>query len=390
MLLSMQSIGNTISAHPWLTILLFLLTSTLVLHYFSDVSKSALVAGVVRLLGSIFVAPFHFIRSAVTSVAGFTANDGADARSRTYLLHRSIEYTRLAALVSALLIVATGMTVAVLGVWPSKQFEQRKVLRAQRTAADSLYLADSLRLIELSGTGQEEIARRREALRDSLRQRRTTIAASVTRFWQSVDNTVQTPDNWNYTLDSAVAELVRRPGADSAALAPGEFSGNVATPLMDRLINSEADEEVWDDDPSTYRYSEDSALVANTASVKQALGTLVKGDTAWRPVQRGFLLALSALETQQALVNTLRVGSAEQEIETLRSRTTITAAERERINQALDDIAWFAGIKFFLVTLLYTFLLFVVFVWAVGLAIETTLLFVGIAQDVAAVRRQGE
>ena len=36
MLLSLQSLGNTISAHPWLTLVLFLLTSALVLRHFSE------------------------------------------------------------------------------------------------------------------------------------------------------------------------------------------------------------------------------------------------------------------------------------------------------------------------------------------------------------------
>ena len=389
MLLSFQSIATTVSAHPWLTLVLFVLTSATVLHLFSEVSLGDVLAGVFRLLGSIFAAPFHFIRSAVSAVAGFAADDGTESGSRTYLLHRSIEYTRLGTLVGAILLVATGLVVAVLGVWPSAQLEQRKSLLAQRDAVDSAYAIDSTRLAELTSAGQAELARRREAVKDSLRQRRDGIANSVMRFWQEVNNSVPAPDAWAYRLDSAVTQLSSSMGGEG----DGEreiVSVEVANTLMSRLIDSEPGESVWNDDPYPYRYAEDSALVASSATIRFALSGMLKADTAWTQMNRGFLLALSAVETQYALVNALRTGSTEQEIEAINARQGVRTTEREMVERGLDDIDWFAGVKFFFLTLLYTYLLFVAFVWLMGIAIETTLLFVGIAQDIAAMRKRSE
>jgi hypothetical protein len=389
MLLSFQSIGNTVSAHPWLTLFLFLLTSALVLHQFAEVSLGEVFSGVLRLLGSIFAAPFHFIRSAVGAVAGFAADDGADARSRTYLLHRSIEYTRLATLVAAILLVATGLVVAILGVWPSAQLEQRTMLKAQLASVDSAYAIDSMRLAELTSSGQAELARKREVVKDSLRTRRDGLATSVTQFWKSVDNTVPAPEGWAYRLDSAaVSQLAQETGgevdgSDGASVA-------VASTLMNRLIDSEPGEAVWNDDPYPYRYTEDSALVAMGASIRRSLGDLLKADSAWAEMSRGFLLALSSVETQHTLVNILRTGSTEQEVEAINLRQTTNAAQRQELQQALGEIKWFAGVTFFFLTLLYTYLLFVAFVWLMGIAIETTLLFVGIAQDIAAMRKRAE
>lgn len=381
MLPSFDAIGNTISAHPWLTLLLFLLTSGLVLHYFSDVALGSVIAGVFRLLGSIFAAPFHFIRLAVTGVAGFAADDAVDARSRTYLLHRSIEYSRLGALVGAILLVATGMTTAILGVWPSEQLAQRKALRQQIATADSIYEADSLRRAELTGSAQAEITRKREALRDSLQRRRTTIASSLAQFIDSVVALPYSvlPDDWEQVLGEKIASESGQASSDSLL---------IAKELLDRLNNGRPGGEVWNDSPYTYRASMDSAIVAAGPSIRRALKALAKSDTAWQAPQRGFLLALSAVETQVALVNALRFGSTEEEIEMITSRMTYTASERDGARQSLRDIKWFSGVKFFFLTVFYTFLLFVAFVWAVGLAIETTLLLIGIAQDTAAIRQQ--
>ncbi len=383
MLLSLESIGNTISQHPWLTLAIFLVTGLLVLHRFSDVALDEVIGGVFRLLGSIFVAPFHFIRTVVTSLAGFTANDGADAQSRTYLLHRSIEYSRLGALVGAILILATGLTVAVLGVWPSEQLEQRRIFREQLSSADASYSADSTRLAALTSTEQAEIARQRAALRDSLQRRRTTLATSVSQFIDSVvalPNPIL-PEEWEESLQGRIVLEMKPVGTDTI---------QIARLLLDRLNNSRPGGEVWNDSPYSFRYTEDSAVVAAGPAIRRALKALAQSDSAWRTPQRGFLLTLSALETQVALINALRVGSIEQEIEVVRALIASAESQRESARQGLRRIEWFAGVKFFFVTILYTYFLFVAFVWAAGLAIETTLLFIGIAQDVAAMRKRSE
>lgn len=381
MLLTLQSLTTTISDHPWLTLFLFVLTGILVLRYFSDVALDEVFAGVLRLLGSIFVAPFHFIRAAMKSMAGFTSNDTADSGSRTYLLHRSIEYSRLAALVGAILIVAVGMTVAVIGVWPSEQLNQRREFKEGLARVDSAYAADSVRLQELSGAQQQEVAKKRAATRDSLRQRRTTIQTSVSRFWENAPNWTA-PDQWDQRLDSAYNAVRAQAVTDSNV--------SVSPLLINRLQNSAPSGSVWDDNPYQYRYSEDSALVALGPDVKKALASLVKADSSWKELQRGFLLALSAVETQQALVNALRIGTIEQEVAVLKSRMDDAASRRNNYREALKAIDWFSGVKFFFLTIFYTYLLFIAFVWAVGLAIETTLLLVGIAQDIAALRKRGE
>lgn len=380
MLLTLQSLTNTISDHPWLTLFLFILTGILVLRYFSDVALDEVFAGVFRLLGSIFVAPFHFIRAAMKSMAGFTSNDTADSGSRTYLLHRSIEYSRLAALVGAILIVAVGMTVAVIGVWPSEQLNQRREYKEGLARVDSPYAADSVRLQELSGAQQQDVAKKRAATRDSLRLRRTTISTSVSRFWESTANWTA-PDQWDQRLDSAY-NAVRVSTADSSAF--------VASRLIGRLRNSAPGGSVWDDTPYQDRYSEDSALIATGPDVKKALASLVKADSSWKELRGGFLLALSAVETQHALVNALRLGTIEQEIEALKTRMDDATLQRNNYQYALKAIDWFSGVKFFFLTVFYTYLLFIAFVWAVGLAIETTLLLVGIARDIAALRKRGE
>lgn len=381
MLLTLQSLTTTISDHPWLTLFLFVLTGILVLRYFSDVALDEVFAGVFRLLGSIFVAPFHFIRAAMKSMAGFTSNDTADSGSRTYLLHRSIEYSRLAALVGAILIVAVGMTVAVIGVWPSEQLNQRREFKEGLARVDSAYAADSVRLQELSGAQQQEVAKKRAATRDSLRQRRATIQTSVSRFWENAPNWTA-PDQWDQRLDSAYNAVRAQAVTDSNV--------SVSPLLINRLQNSTPSGSVWDDNPYQYRYSEDSALVALGPDVKKALASLVKADSSWKELQRGFLLALSAVETQQALVNALRIGTIEQEVAVLKSRMDDAASRRNNYREALKAIDWFSGVKFFFLTIFYTYLLFIAFVWAVGLAIETTLLLVGIAQDIAALRKRGE
>ncbi len=84
------------------------------------------------------------------------------------------------------------------------------------------------------------------------------------------------------------------------------------------------------------------------------------------------------------------MGSAAQEIEASNTRMPMTEAERTTARDALKDIRWFAGGKFFFLTVLTTSLLFVAFVGVAGLATETTLLFVGIARDIAALRRRSE
>lgn len=391
MLLSLQSLGNTISAHPWLTLVLFLLTSALVLRHFSEVELDEVFTGVLRLLRSIFDAPFHFIRSAMRAMAAFRTDDGTEAHSRTYLLHRSIEYSRLATLVGAILLVATGMTVAILGVWPSEQLQQRKSWKAILSTADSAHAADSLRLVELTSGEQAEIARRRQATQDSLRGRRTAIAGSVQQYWDEVGNTITPPDRWIERLDSAVTQLLAPPSADADGEGSVAPQVTVAAALIDRLQNSSAESgQAWDNYPAAYRYAEDSALVVSGSSVRKALTGLVKADTTWTVLQRGLLLAISVVETQHTYVNALRVGSTEQEIEAINARMSITDTERTTARQALKDIRWFAGVKFFFLTVLYTYLLFIAFVWVAGLAIETTLLFVGIAQDIAALRRRSE
>lgn len=383
MLLTLQSLTTTISDHPWLTLFLFVLTGILVLRYFSDVALDEVFAGVFRLLGSIFVAPFHFIRAAMKSMAGFTSNDTADSGSRTYLLHRSIEYSRLAALVGAILIVAVGMTVAVIGIWPSEQLNQRRVLKEQLAPVDSAYAADSVRLQELNGAQQQEVARKRAATRDSLRQRRMTIQTSVSRFWEG---NLTVPDQWELRLDSAVF-AVRGPSTVDSTV---DSTISVTYQLSNSLQQSRPGGSVWDDDPYQGRYSDDSTLVAMGPDVKKALASLVKADSSWKDLQRGFLLALSAVETQQALVNALRIGTIEQEVAVLKSRMDDAAYRRNNYREALKAIDWFSGVKFFFLTIFYTYLLFIAFVWAVGLAIETTLLLIGIAQDIAALRKRGE
>jgi hypothetical protein len=378
-----RGIGETIGAHPWLTLALFVLTSLVVLRVFSEQSIGEFLSGALRLLRSIFVAPFHFIRTAVRAISSHVVDEDADARTRTYLLHRSIQYSQLGTLAVAILIIATGLVVALLGIWPSDQLTFRRETKASLETVNAQYAADSTRLAELTTASQATVEAQRSAQRDSLRRQRDQIATGVQGWWQTEQPKLQLPDGWGTAIDSTIRAKVASTASMGDTIAYTDL-------LVYRLQNAEPGESVWDDSPWNARFTEDSTLAAVAGPIRSALEALTKTDSAYRPLTRGLVLALSATQTQHSLVKILRLGSTEDEIASVKSSLEMNQMERDNLNQMLKAIDWFSGVKFFFVTILYTFLAFVAFVWAAGLAIETTLLFVGIAQDIAALRKRSE
>lgn len=339
-----QALGNVAVAfqqHPFLLLAIAAGFFVLAVAAFSGNQVGSVVEGMFRLLGSIFTAPVHFLRSVVQALLRFRADDAAESRSRTFLLWRSVQYALFLAFVVSLAMGSAGVTIAVLGLWPSAQLAERKELSAALETADTTFRADSQSLATLMASNPAQAAKQRADRLTQLQQRRDELR---TQFSPVIDS------------------------INSVNNARGTFVSEVWRSASDELLSNKA-LVIAQVDSFVERHKGDY----ESAELDQ-IRRFVHAEIAGQEMDR----ERSALE---------QAGSPDDQIKVLEMAVNTDRERLASLKEARSNINYFAGVRFFFTTLLLTYLYLVIFVWAVGTAIESVSLFIGLSRDLAVVRQ---
>lgn len=337
----LQTLSNVVLAFQQHTLLAFLIAVVLfvaAIGAFSGGNVGSVLDGMFRLLASIFIAPFHFLRGVVQALLRFRADDAKEAASRTFLLWRSVQYALFIAFVVSMVAFSAGVTISLLGLWPSEQLALRKELKTNLLAVDSALTADSVALAALMGSNPAQAA-----------QQRTTRIAQLQQRVQELQPLVSSIADSLNTINSATKL----------------FLAEVSIKDLD-LPNK-------------------ALILAQTDSFTERHAKDYSADELDQ-LRRYVRFRIDGLEiaAERGLLENAQSPADQQRI-----REDAVKNDKERqasIKQALGNIDYLSGIRFFFTTLLLTYLYLVAFVWAVGTAIESIALFVGLSRDLAAVR----
>jgi hypothetical protein len=381
--------------------LVITLTVTFVLFFvsiaaFAEGQFEETVTGMFRLMLSVFTAPFYYLQSAVRAIRGFRQLNASDAHRSTFLLWRTVQYSRFVIFLLAILLGSGGIATALTSLWPSKQLEERTSLQTSLARADSVVAVDSMKLLDPALADPERASAVRKSrltvlpgLRDSAERAVNLLADSVNAIKDSV----------HVVSDSVI--IATRPRLPDGSLFAAEIQPrSVSEGFSDSTLATlklEYKRAVWDPVLKAVSGPTNDSTIALLASYGSRAIAASEGFLA---IYKGHKPAHAEM-LNRLMRAWVRYNSLSQELRIL--RTSPTPAEivaslqsqlqgdrvwRTGILRQLGAIDYLSGIPVFLTTLGVTYLYLAAFLWTFGTGIEWVSTFVGISRDLETLRER--
>ena len=345
---------NALSAfqsHPAITALMVFVLIAVAIAGFAGADISKALDGMWKLFASVLTAPLWFMRAVVRRLVTYRSDEINEASSNTFLLWKSTALAYVLVFLVASTIIAGGLVTSFLGAWPSSQLAQRKELKAALVSTDSAKRADSTSLATLRSSSAVDAEAQRQIRLKALALKDSALVAT----WQQLADSI----NLRPVSAAAFVSEVLTPYGES----PPDRIPRDSTRLARLMVAL---------DSFALRHPQDSLPPNELRDLRRWVSTGVERN---RVVSELSLLreAVSTVAQQEALVSSMQTDSA----------------QAASIELSLKEIDYWAGVKAAGWTLLLTYFALLIFVWSMGIAIESVGLVIGVSRDVAALRQQG-
>jgi hypothetical protein len=230
--------------HPLIGVIVFAAVSAVAILAFSGGQLGEALGGLFRVFFTIFTTPFIFLRDAIRLVRGAHDAEQDYARSSVFLLFRANRIWYMAIFVLSLLMLSSGVTSAVLSVYPSAEIAQARLLDEQITQIEAELQTVRVQAIEApaqpSDSAQLEQAwvTARNAYQNQVQSNADFVRAAPMRgpFIDRLSNAYNetTVQYVRTNLDQEINACLRRRGSN--AVTCGQYR-SVVLELADRKDN---------------------------------------------------------------------------------------------------------------------------------------------------------
>lgn len=129
--LGFANVFSALTEHPIIGLLVFGVVTALALSVLSEGRLGEAVGGIFRVLLTIFTTPFTFLRDALNTVRTSSEEEQHYERTRLFMLFRYNRIQYLLILIVCLLVIASGVTGAVMAMYPQAEIEASRSLNEQ-------------------------------------------------------------------------------------------------------------------------------------------------------------------------------------------------------------------------------------------------------------------